>query len=107
MSDFSAVYLYKGWKPGSCFQILISAMLNILRQMQSTSAGKFSVPCFIHLPCFGNLGCNSFNYPERRRYIRSQFEVASMFIPEKIWGTLVFRDPAVWEQGLVQILTGG
>jgi len=35
------------------------------------------------------------------RYVRSQFEIATQVLyNEKIWGTLVFRDPGIWGAGL-------
>jgi type IX secretion system PorP/SprF family membrane protein len=102
MSDFSAVYLYKGLETGILF-----SNINFGDATYSETDAKYKP-----LANFQFHASYAYNVSETwdvtpliilrgGRFIRSQFEIASMVsYQKKIWGSLVFRDPAVWGAGI-------
>jgi type IX secretion system PorP/SprF family membrane protein len=102
MSDFSAVYLYKGLETGIMFSNInfgdasysdVNARYKPMANFQCHASYTYGIS--------ENWDLAPLIILRGGKYIRSQFEIASLVTyREKIWGSLAFRDPGVWGAGI-------
>jgi len=102
MSDVSIVYAYKGFETGFLFSNInfgesnyqdVSIHYKPLANYQIHASYMFDISeKWMVSPLMVLRG---------GKYIKSQFELASSVIyQEKVWGSLLFRDPGIWGIGI-------
>ena len=102
MSDISLVWTWKGLETGFMFSNIsfgdahykeVEVKYNPLANFQFHSTYNWQVA--------ENWDINPLLIFRGGKYIKSQFEIAAQVLyQDKIWGSLVFRDPGVWGVGI-------
>lgn len=109
MSDFSAVYLFKGLEAGFMFANInfgdakypdIDVSYKPLANYQFHAAYSY--------PVSDRWLLNPLVYYRDGKYIKGQIGIAArMVYQEKLWGSISFRDPSIWGIGLgAEVLDG-
>jgi type IX secretion system PorP/SprF family membrane protein len=103
MSDFSGVYKYMGLETGIMFSNINfgDASYADAEETKYKPLANFQFHASYDYGISENWNLAPLIILRGGKYIKSQFEIASLVsYQKKIWGSLVFRDPAVWGAGI-------